>query len=301
MKGVLFFQCPQWRDALLAQPDVLEVTYEQGLYPNDEQWVRVTAPRVWVGTIEIFARFGDHHDLDRQIWRLMLILESLSRMGARIELTLPYVPYSLQNRDVRGGDAVGLSLFLRSLKSFGVEKIRVVDLHSTLGLTGDEPALEHRSFEEVVGNSLRADLGEKLEAVIAPDKGARQKAESYGRYLGLPVYTFTKTRHGAGDISLDDQASDLPEEIKNVLVIDDMINTGSTIIAVIASLRERKKHVWCAVTHGLFAGSAYKKLQETGVEKIYVSDSFESAVSRQPKANRSLCKQVSLTPLFSSL
>lgn len=296
MNGAVFFQCPEWKSSL-KESGFVEISYEQGLYPNDEQWVKIDSQEMFE-TVHVFARFGDHHDLDRQIWRLLLILEALGRKTQRIELTLPYVPYSLQNRDVRGGDAIGLGVLFDALASRKVEMIRAVDLHSREGLADWNIPVEHLSFEDVVCDVLRTDLGETLDAVIAPDKGALERAQSYGERLGLPVYVFQKTRHGAGDISLTHEAQDLPENCKNVVIVDDMINTGSTLVAVAHSLRERGKKVWCVAAHGLFAGMAYKKLQEAGIEKIYISDSFDSALMRQPKANRQLCKRVGLAPLF---
>lgn len=295
MLGRVFFQCPEWKHSFKDQ-DFVEISYEQGLYPNDEQWVRLDTTQSF-DVVQVFARFGDHHDLDRQIWRLLFILEVLGRSAGRIELTLPYVPYSLQNRDPRGGDAIGLSVFLEALVSRKVEVIKVVDLHSRENLSRYNLPFEFLSFEDVVCDVLRSQVSE-LEAVIAPDKGALERATSYGERLGLPVYTFLKTRHGAGDISLTHEAQDLPEECKNVVIVDDMINTGSTLVAVIQSLRQRGKKVWCVTPHGLFAGRAYKKLKESGAEKIYISDSFDSAVMRQPQDKRDVCQRVSLAPLF---
>jgi ribose-phosphate pyrophosphokinase len=296
MQGRVFFQCPEWKQAL-ADSAGTEISYEQGLYPNDEQWVRLDTKEQFE-TIHIYVRFGDHHDLDRQIWRLLLLLETLGRVTDRIEMTLPYVPYSLQNRDARGGDAVGLKVFLDTLHSRKVQLLRVVDLHSRAGLGDQELPIEHLLFEDVACDALRLELGESINAIVAPDESALSRAQVYADRLNLPVYTFQKTRHGAGDVSLRSEAQDLPDSCKNIVIVDDMINTGSTLIAVTQSLRERGKKVWCITAHGLFAGMAYKKLKEAGVEKIFISDSFDSAVMRQPKEKREMCKRVSLAPLF---
>lgn len=298
MQSALFFQCPDWKTALKHQ-GYKEIVYEQGLYPNDEQWVRVQVPEEPIEEIAVFARFGDHHDLDRQIFRLFLILESLSRHAGRITLTMPYVPYSLQSRDVRGGDAIAQNIFIEGCLARGVKSFAVADIHSPESLSGFDVPFVHLPIVDVFCDALQADLGDVLEAVIAPDKGALLRAESFGERLGVPVFTYEKTRHGAGDIALTEkQAQDLPDHMKNVIIVDDIINTGSTLVAVAQSLKDRGKHVWCAATHGLFAGMAYKKLQEAGVERVYVSDSFDASVMRLPKLQRALCRRVVLHSLF---
>lgn len=296
MRGRVFFQCPEWKHSL-ADEKSIEISYDQGIYPNDEQWVRLASMESFE-VVEVFARFGDQQDLDRQVWRLLLLLEVLGRTTTRIELTLPYVPYSLQNRDSRGGDAVALGVFLDALVSRKVQLLRVVDIHSREGLAGRDLPVEHLLFENVVCDVLRSDILHSLDAVIAPDKGALERAASYGERLGLPVYTFQKTRHGAGDITLTSEASDLPTDCKNIVIVDDMINTGSTLVAVAKSLKERGKNVWCVIPHTLFVNSAYEKLQEAGVEKIYISDSFDSSLMRKPKEQHELCRLVSLAGLF---
>lgn len=311
-QGVLFFQADDWlsRAVYPAGSEVIEWT--AGEYPNGEQWVKLNPSEpATFESIQVLARFKSFElglaevsaaadksnsaaSLSDQIFRLLLLLEALNHRTPHLKLFLPYLPYSLQDRDVRGGDGVGVKTLISSLEAIGVDEVQVIDLHSAQDLAYFTVPVTHWTAEQILADQIKSVIPQKNLVVVAPDKGATLKAQNFGELLKTPVTYLQKKRFGPGKVEINaDNLRDL--KAKHILLVDDLLNTGGTLMTAAQAIREQiGAEVSVAVTHGLFANQAMKKLSQAGFKHIFVTDSYEGMTN----SKRDLIQEASVLDLI---
>lgn len=280
--GIVFFQAETWEKAWResGEPAGQVISWEGGEYPNGEQWVKLLTESAddWP-VIQVVARFvapnsATASSLAEQTWRLLLLLEVLRRHSTQLRLYLPYLPYSLQDRDVHGGDAVAAATFIRALEASGVDLVQVVDVHSPKDLEYFQGPVLHLSAEERLAQAVKSQLSTAALALVAPDKGAAHRAHRLGKILDVPVTYLQKRRLSPGQVEIDlDTLKELSAD--HVLLVDDLLNTGGTLIAAAQAIREQLgAKVSVLVTHGLFARDPWSPLAAAGIDTIFLTDSY---------------------------
>jgi ribose-phosphate pyrophosphokinase len=198
------------------------------------------------------------------------LTDTLKRLGARsIHLVLPYLAYS---RHDRGPSERSRMFFLlgKLLAAAGADRISTLDLHHP------EIAPEFGLPLETVSTVplFKARLtGSPFEhgVILAPDEGARHRAEELAQALRFerPILSGVKRRSFSG-ISTEFP----PCPASSVIIIDDILDTGETLIAAAEHLaRHGVTRTIVCVSHGLFTGSRWSHLWELGIERIYTTDS----------------------------
>jgi ribose-phosphate pyrophosphokinase len=129
----------------------------------------------------------------------------------------------------------------------------------------------------------------RIDVILAPDKGALDRAKQAAKLLGCKVDYLEKTRIDGSTISMKTKTLDVKGQ--TVDIIDDIISTGGTMAAAIKELKKQKvSSVYVACTHGLFAGDALEKLTDAGCDEIIATDTIQTEYSK-----------VKVAPLLASL
>jgi ribose-phosphate pyrophosphokinase len=112
-------------------------------------------------------------------------------------------------------------------------------------------------------------------AVVAPDEGARERAQALREAARIerPVVTFVKRRGAAGIRHLAVRG----EVGRSAIIVDDILDTGATLVSVCERLHDAGTSIVIAVTHGLFTGNAWERLWDLGVRRIYCTDTTPRA------------------------
>jgi ribose-phosphate pyrophosphokinase len=250
-------------------------------FPNGEDRLRVEDVERDVCVIGRTAPPGDN------LFRTLLLIDTLRRSGAeRITLALPYFGYGRQDRQQLSGESVTASAVIAALAAAGASRVVTADLHSDLVRETSPVPIESVSPVVDMAEVLRKVLGDELCTVVAPDHGARHRADLLAAGLGQrqEAAWVDKSRHPlTGKID----ASEIRGPVQGTIavLIDDILDSGKTIELAVRLLRRRSfKTIFLCVTHGLFDGDAQARIRRLKLKNIFVTDALplKKYVARLP-------------------
>lgn len=199
------------------------------------------------------------------VLELFFMLDALSRVGAKVHLLMPYFGYARQDR-AKPGESLSIEVLFNALQQFPLERVVVVHIHNP-------QVRRFFDFENVILLDFFLPLVEKIDCIVAPDEGARVWASAIGNHSGKEVIVMEKVRaeqEHVGTITFDGDVRD-----KNILIVDDMIATGGTMIHAARVLKNHGANmIYAAATHGIFSGNAYQMVQESPISKMWVTNSL---------------------------
>ncbi len=225
---------------------------------------------------------------DARLFQLAFMADAAKRGGAaKVTAVVPYLAYARQDKMFLAGEGISVETVSRVLKAAGIDRLITVNIHS-------EHTLQNFPFpaKTVSAIPLLAEYfvnkGFKGAFAISPDKGAMYIANQAKSILSGDAGYLEKQRDRYTG-QTKQTATHLNVKNQTVIIFDDIISTGGTIVGAAKILREQgAKHVFCACVHGLLIEDAEKRILEAGVEEIVGTDSVPSSVSK-----------VSLAPLLS--
>lgn len=252
--------------------------WQSGFYPNGEQWVKITPPGEDEHVL-VVVQLSDQEPLAQQLQRSYLLIQTLASYTQKITLFLPYMPYSLQDRETQPGQAVASNLLGQQYAAAGADQVILFEVHSPHNFDAWPIPVWHIQATEVLVAGLQANFDLTNCTLIAPDKGAASRVQEIGQQLNCPVVTLQKRRLGPGEVVIAPLAGQSIHTAQ-VVIIDDLINTGGTLLETIKQLHQANPQlaVSIAVIHGLFASGAFSKLQRSGLSNLLFTDSFQASV-----------------------
>ena len=225
---------------------------------------------------------------DGRLFQLAFMADAAKRAGARkVTGVVPYLAYARQDKMFLSGEGVSVETVARMLKAAGIDELLTVNIHS-------EPALTQFGFPAKTVSAIPllaeyfAKKGHKGAFALSPDKGAMCIAKQAQAVLGGDMGHLDKQRDRYTGQTVQ-TAQGLNVKGQTVIIFDDIISSGGTIVGAAKILRENgAKHVFCACVHGLLIGDAEKRILDAGVEEVVGTDSVPGSISK-----------VSLAPLLS--
>jgi len=252
----------------IKQP-LLHTTYKR--FPDDEFYVRLLDDVADQDVVIVQTAYPDP-----KIVEIFLIQDAVHEAGAKkITVVLPYFGYSRQDKKFEEGEAISARAIAQHI-SRNADCVITVDPHKEHILKFfTVPAY---SCSAVV--SLARYLKEKhVDFVLAPDKGAKQRAKDAASFIGCDYDYLEKTRIDGTTVKITPK--NLDARGKHVAIIDDIISTGGTMAHSIKELkRQGAKTVLVACTHGLFVGGAKEKLLSADCDEIVSTDTIETEFSK---------------------
>ena len=212
--------------------------------------------------------------VDANIMELFLIIDAAKRSSAsEISAIIPYFGYSRQDRKDRPRVPISASIIARLIEYSGADRILTVDVHSE-----QEPGFVEIPWDNLYSSySFLPELKKHFRSnlvVASPDKGGVPKATFYADLLdadGVAIVFKERDVMKRNESKAMDMIGNV--EGKDVLIVDDMIDTGGTLCDAAKLFKERgAKSVSVVATHGLFSGSAPEKIKAASLDKIFITD-----------------------------
>ena len=207
------------------------------------------------------------------LMELLILLDAARRSSARrITAVIPYFGYARQDRKDQPRVAITAKLVANLIRSAGADRIISMDLHAPQIQGFFDIPLYHLYSSALFIPHFKARAIPNL-AVVSPDVGGIKMARAYAKRLDADLIVLDKRRdqHNRSEV-LNIIGS---VEGKNVLVVDDIIDTGGTFSNAVTALRkEGALDVFGACTHAVLSGPAVKRLVDSGIKKLYVTDTI---------------------------
>ena len=206
--------------------------------------------------------------VDSNLVRALAVISEARRYSSHVYAVIPYLGYARQDRQFLPGEIVTISLVAKMIKAAGATRIIVVDIHSMIALKLFQiPAKNVSAIQELVKYFKRLKLRDPL--VISPDMGGIQRARNFARLLGVDYIALEKHRDRKTGKVIVKQGNHKEVRGRDLILVDDMISTGSSIMKAAQYLKRHKcGKIYATCTHALLIGDAEKKIKQAGVTKI---------------------------------
>ena len=210
------------------------------------------------------------------ILELMLILDAAKRASAnRVIAVIPYFGYGRQDRKDRPRVPISSRVILDMATGLGVDRIVSMDLHSSQIQGFVNVPFDHLYSRMALFKELKKlNLNEETGVVLAPDVGSAKMSQAYAKSLGISFALIDKRRPKPNQTEIANLVGDLKN--KEVLIIDDMIDTAGTICnAAAAAMDNGAISVTAIATHPVLSGPAIERLSNSKITKVIVCDTIE--------------------------
>jgi len=261
-------------------PEIATPNLEIKLFPDGDSYVRINEIDKAQGEdVTLFHRL--YPKQNSAIFNTAQILHTLKRVGSRVTMAVPYFPYSRQDKTFLMGEALSAQVLCKLLRDFGVIKLVTIDCHF-LKKEGDfeysKLDIRNVSANKLLVEHARQKIGLEHLEVISPDQGASYLVEDFGGKSmtkerghydnGTEAYRSVKSMERTFDV-----------QGKNILILDDMISTGGTMIKAVENVKKGgARKVLCAATHGFFLNGSLEKLQKVS-DGVFTTNSIPNPVS----------------------
>ena len=207
------------------------------------------------------------------LMELLMMIDAAKRASAwKIVAVIPYFGWARQDRKDRPRVPITSALVANMLSVAGADRVMTLDLHAD----------QIQGFFDVPVDALYASgifipyiksLGIEDLSIASPDMGGAKRASTYAKLLEAPIIISHKERAKANVVGSMTAIGEV--EGRNILIVDDMIDTAGTICMAADMLMERgAKSVRAAITHPVLSGKAYERIAESALQEVIVTDTI---------------------------
>ena len=232
------------------------------------------------------------------LFELLLMIDAAKRASAhKVIAVMPYFGWARQDRKDKPRVSIGAKLVANMLNAAGCDRVMTCDLHADQIQGFFDFPVDHIYASAVFLPYLKSLNIDNL-AIAAPDMGGAKRANAYARYLECPVIICHKSREKANVVGSITAIGDVAG--KNVVIVDDMIDTAGTLAKAANVLKEMGAlSVRACATHPVFSGPAYDRIAESELEEVIVADTIP--LSDDPAKDKSKITVLSMTQMFADI
>ena len=225
------------------------------------------------------------------LMELLLMIDAAKRASAKsIIAVIPYFGWARQDRKDKPRVSIGAKLVADLLSVAGIDRLITMDLHADQMQGFFDVPVDHLYASTVFIPYIKSLKLENL-VIATPDVGGSKRASTYSKYLDVPLVLCHKTREKANVVASMQIIGDVQD--KNVILIDDMVDTAGTITKAADIMKEAgARSVRAIATHCVMSGPASERVQNSMLEELVFTDSI-------PYSNRcAKVRQLSIADMF---
>ena len=217
--------------------------------------------------------------VDTNLVQVLSLITKAKENSSEVIAVIPYLGYARQDREFLPGEIVTMKVLGKLFKSAGASKIIVVDIHSSIGLKHFSIKTKNvTAIPDLVGFFKKLSLKNPL--VVSPDQGGKERAKEFAKEFNSDYIALEKTRdRKTGKVKI--KTKNLEVENRDLILVDDIISTGGSIIKATQFLKKQKcKRIYVACTHALLMNDAEKKIKKAGVTSIISTNTIPGKTSK---------------------
>lgn len=226
--------------------------------------------------------------VDKNIIQTLMILKKCQDDGAaKIIITIPYMPYARQDKLFLEGEVISIDLIAKLIEFAGASSVITVDIHSIRASSYFSIDINNISAIPLLAEYIRENLivNKKNFIVVSPDQGGIQRAKGFANLLNIDMILLKKTRDKlTGGVTIDCEIPEISLSLngKDVIIVDDMISTGDTIVKACEVLKAHNcQNIYVVCSHALLLENAHDNLLNVGVKEIISTNSIPNEKIRQ--------------------
>jgi len=238
-----------------------------------------------------------NNPVNEHYMELLVMIDALKRASAKeINVIMPYYGYCRQDRKAAPRQPISARLMADLLQTAGVNRMMCLDLHAAQ-IQGffNIPIDNFLALPIIAEYFDNADIEDLC--VVSPDHGGTTRARKLAEIFNAPIAIADKRRPQPNSAEIMNLIGDVKD--KNCIIIDDIIDTGGTISAVVKVLKNfGAKKVYVCCSHALLSGNAIEKLKDSGLEQLVCTNSVK--IDKDILDNNKWIVQLSIAKLLSS-
>jgi ribose-phosphate pyrophosphokinase len=264
-------------------------------FPNGELYARYLES---VRGADMFIVQSLCDPVNKNLMQLLVMIDAATRASAkRIVAVIPWYAYSRQDRKTKPREPITARLVANMIQAAGAERVMTMDLHSGqiegyFSFPVDHLTAMHTFVDYFVEGGFR-DADDAV--VVAPDTGEVKVAKQLAGHLRLPWAIVNKMRYKPDESEVTHVIGEV--EGKRAIMIDDVIATGGTLINAAERLvAGGATEVYAAATHGEFSGKAYRRIEDSLIREVVVTDTLPLKEGEP----RSKIRTLTIAPILAS-
>ncbi len=245
---------------------------------------------------DVFIVQSTCNPVNDNLMELLIMIDAFKRASAaRITAVIPYFGYARQDRKSKARDPISAKLVADIITAAGADRVLTMDLHAAQIQGFFNIPMDHL----LGGTTLTSYYLKKFEGktdnlvVVSPDLGSVTRARTFASRLNAPIAIIDKRRPKPNVAEVMNIIGDIKG--KDVILVDDMIDTAGTITNGAAALKERgANNVYACCTHGVLSGPAIERIEKSPISELVVLDTIPLTKEKQIDK----IKVLSVAPIF---
>ena len=215
------------------------------------------------------------------LMELLVMIDAARRASAdRINAVIPYFGYARQDRKDEPRVAISAKLVANMLVTAGADRIITMDLHAPQIQGFFDIPVDHLYSSRVFFKHIKKN-GIKDLVVASPDVGGIKMARAYAKRLETELVLIDKRRPKPNVAEVMNIIGDVKD--KNVLIVDDLIDTGGTFVNAVEALKgQGAREIYGICTHAILSGNAVEKINKSSLSKLMISNTLP-LIKKSPK------------------
>ena len=248
-------------------------------FPDGEKYIRIDDDLAGQDVVLVQSI---HHEPDNFLFEYLLLCDTVKDLGAKkVVGVFPYFAYARQDSRFNPGEAVSFRTVTKLIEDVGTAELFSIDMHQhRVERAGDlfRIPVHNLTAAPLLAEYVKANVPLQRPTVIGPDEESEQWAQAAAKVIGTDHDVLQKRRLGADKVEIRTRSLDV--QGRDVLIMDDIISTGGTIVEASKILKSQgAQRLVVACTHPILAQDALAKIYESGAEIVVGTDTVPSSIS----------------------